>query len=204
MPAYSAQEGRNMYLATINWQLLKFIFCLSYYLLFIFSILLGNMLLAIPLATLIVFIQLRHSIPSFIEIYKLSEKYKYFEGRKNYVSLEEIRLLEKRNRFENRESKSLDEIFNEYYLDSNVHKSEFDRIWNNVTDILQLDAKKLLPHDKFDVELAPVKGFEIGDEIEDLEEYFLSECHKKHLDIKRDKKIDTLDDLIRLLANLKN
>ncbi len=114
---------------------------------------------------------------------------------------EGARLRERRKRFENRESMSLEEIFNQYYINSNINKLRFKRIWNDVADILQLDAQKLRPSDRFDTELAPVKGYHLEDEqLVDLEECIMMHCQKRNINMNQ-YKLDTLDDIIRLLVN---
>lgn len=63
---------------------------------------------------------------------------------------------------------SLDCIYNQFYASSNINKGEFFEYWKEIARLYYVDAGKLRPNDCFDIELAPVKGQEFLDEIEDI------------------------------------
>jgi len=114
--------------------------------------------------------------------------------------IEQGRLPEKRKRFEKRETKTLKEIFENYYANLNFDESEFIKTWNEIASILKLDPQKLRPEDRFKDELSPVKGYFVEDELSDLEEYLRIKCQKKDISFKGEK-IKTLDELIRILLD---
>jgi hypothetical protein len=115
------------------------------------------------------------------------------------IRLERERLPEKRQRFQTRQSISLKEIFEIYYAKDSLNESEFISLWIDIASILELDPEKIRPEDRFDTELAPVKGYMVEDELADLEEYFKIQCQRRGIEICH-QKISTIDDFIRILT----
>jgi hypothetical protein len=111
---------------------------------------------------------------------------------------ESRRLPKKRARFDNRESTQPSDVFRTHYKDHGITEARFLELWSNAAQILKLDATKLRPSDRFDVELGPVKGHLAEDEIVDLQEYYSAEC--KRLGLQHPPHLQTLGDLVRILG----
>ena len=60
---------------------------------------------------------------------------------------------------------------------------------------------KLLPSDRFDLELSPVEGHLIEDELADLESFYDDECKKSRIE-KPLSNPETLGDLITILGRV--
>lgn len=115
------------------------------------------------------------------------------------IRLARERLPEKRQRFQTRQSTSIKEIFETYYAKDSLNESEFISIWIDIASILELDPEKIRPEDRFDTELAPVKGYMVEDELADLEEYFKIQCKRRGIEMGH-QKFSTIDDFIRIIT----
>jgi hypothetical protein len=113
-------------------------------------------------------------------------------------ALESRRIAEKQNRFKLRKNKSLNEIYSEYFCEQQIDRERFERLWLQVSKVLRLDPLKLLPTDRFDVELAPVKGFLTEDELADLEDLY-KENVRNQRGVEPVKVPETLGDLVLIL-----
>jgi len=112
---------------------------------------------------------------------------------------EVLRRSRRRERIAERESLSEADIYDRFYRKTGLSRAAVLKYWNEVARWLRMPAGKLRPSDRFDVELAPVKGAELDDEIEELSDYLEEE--KTQLGINADlAQLKTLDDLIRLFA----
>jgi hypothetical protein len=73
------------------------------------------------------------------------------------------------------------------------------KYWSEVARLLRMPAAQLRPSDRFDSELAPVRGEELSDELEDLSDFV--ELEKQRLSISIElAEIETIDGLIRSLV----
>ncbi|MHC4321712.1 MAG: hypothetical protein ACYST3_05495 [Planctomycetota bacterium] len=113
--------------------------------------------------------------------------------------MESKRLPKKIQRFSGRERLTLDEIYRSFYADSGIGEKKISELWVKIANILQLDAGKLRPTDQFDVELRPVEGHLVEDELVELNYFLRDECINKGIPIPK-AKLKTLDELIRLLT----
>jgi len=114
-----------------------------------------------------------------------------------------LRKAAKKRRFENREAMPVGEIYERFYASAGLEKAKVLKYWAEVADLLRLDPGRLRPSDRFDGELSPVKGAELGDEIEELSEHFASLCERESVGADF-AKIKTLDDLIRTFSQKVN
>ncbi len=115
------------------------------------------------------------------------------------IAKEERRKRSKKLRFEGRDCLSLEDVYERFYSSSGLDKEKVLRYWSETGKLLRLEVGKLRPEDRFDKELAPVRGQELADEIEDLSEYLASTA--RELRISADlSEIKTLDDLIKRFA----
>jgi hypothetical protein len=110
-----------------------------------------------------------------------------------------LRKEKKRKRIKDRTPLSKDEIYQQYYSDSEFQKEDVLFLWVNVAKLLSLDYRKLRPTDSFIDELAPVPGEELSDESENVLEFldFLAKERNIAFDPVR---IKTLNDVIQLFA----
>ncbi len=109
------------------------------------------------------------------------------------------RVAAKRERFVGRQPLDSGEIYRTYYQSSGLEKESVRYYWDAVARLLALDARRLRPGDRFDEELAPVAGKELGDEIEDLGEFLELESREKSIEFEPSE-LNTLDDLIRVFG----
>jgi len=112
-------------------------------------------------------------------------------------ALELRRLPKKRARFADRESVPVLTIFDRYYADRGIDQPTFSRLWTRVAEILRLDATRLRPTDRLDLELAPVKGYLAEDEVVALRAFFAEKCQL--LGMTEPPRVNTLDELVRAL-----
>ena len=94
---------------------------------------------------------------------------------------ESRRLPAKRARFNGREPLSSSEIFTRFFSDTQFREAEFIALWNEIGTLLQISPGVLRPSDRFAVELAPVEGHLVEDELADLEQLVLR--HVGHFDV---------------------
>ena len=113
-------------------------------------------------------------------------------------NIDSSRIVKKQDRFKLRESKSIEEIYNEYFRDRQIDRKGFERLWIQISKMLRLDPLKLLPTDRFDAELAPVEGFLTEDELADLEDLY-KEHVRNQRGVKPVKAPETLGDLVLIL-----
>jgi hypothetical protein len=88
------------------------------------------------------------------------------------------RLPEKRARFAGREPLGAGEIYARFYGHESFARKPFEELWQKMAESLKLDASLLRPTDRFDTELAPVKGHMVEDEMIDLEELAIRELKR--------------------------
>ena len=112
--------------------------------------------------------------------------------------MESKRLPKKRQRFSDRESLTHKEIYKRFYADTGIDEAKIIDLWVGIANMLKIDAGKLRPTDQFDVELRPVEGHLVEDELVDLNYFLRNECKRKGIPIP-ETKLKTLDALIRLL-----
>ena len=112
--------------------------------------------------------------------------------------LESRRLPTKRARFANRESLSTQDLFIKYFSGTRVQQETFSRIWEAAARNLNLDATRLRPTDRFDNELAPVKGHLLEDELVALNEYYRAECRR--IGVADPPRLQSLNDLVLTLG----
>lgn len=111
----------------------------------------------------------------------------------------------RRNLFAGRKDVSVDEIYARFYSDSVVSKPQLEQALREVANCLGVPATRLLPSDRFLIELAPEPGWEFDDGLGIL----TSLAEKKLLEQgSRDPtavaQIQTVDDYVRLSAAVKH
>ena len=106
------------------------------------------------------------------------------------------RILIKRERFAQRPSIPVGDIYRSFYADSGLNRQEVTRLWNLVASAMKLDPEKLRPGDRFKEDMGPIKGHLVPDELEDLEALYERRCGELGIKPKHGMVI-TLDDFIR-------
>ena len=95
--------------------------------------------------------------------------------------------------FLGRKEYTLHEIYKSFFSDSDVSEKCFEELWQELADLLELPASKLLPSDRFSVELAPPKGLDFGDPAKDVISYINKKCHEAGISPST---INTIEDYI--------
>lgn len=113
------------------------------------------------------------------------------------ILLEFNRIKERRLRFAHRKQIAVSDIYNQFYSKIINDKERFVFLWTKIGEILKIDPRLLRPDDRFDGILAPVKGSEINDELEDIDDFFSDVVSSSGHDYFACE-IKTIDDLIKL------
>jgi hypothetical protein len=110
---------------------------------------------------------------------------------------------EKFKRFADRAELKPDEIYARFFSEKNLPKGLVLELWNEVANCLRLSSGKLRPSDRFDKELAPVKGWEFDDDI--VEVNWAAERRLKALGSKPDpSEVQTLGDYVEFFCRLES
>jgi hypothetical protein len=117
--------------------------------------------------------------------------------------IDSARLHAKRARIANRQKMTIDELYDTYYSATQISKDKVVYYWGVIASLLRLDPQKLRPTDRFAVELAPVNGKELSDEIEDVAQFLVDESKEKGFSFSPEK-VKTMDDAIKLLTTQKS
>lgn len=104
-------------------------------------------------------------------------------------------------RFKGRKELPLEEFISKFYSDIKINPEVVSEVLNVVGTALDIPLGLLRPSDKFNEELAPPDGHEFSDGIVDID-FYLSDYLKKG-GYSLDKNLDSIDDLIRFIANKK-
>lgn len=112
---------------------------------------------------------------------------------------EYVRLRKKKYRFADRENLPIEEIYLRYYSGSGLATDSVLDIWKGLSKCFSIAPGLLRPSDRFDTQLAPVRGFPTEDELIDVEEYICERAARLGVSFEMNK-LETLDDVIRLLA----
>lgn len=104
------------------------------------------------------------------------------------------------NRFADRAALDFDVFFQRYYS-GKIDRTKVEELLRHVADELSLPAEKLLPSDKFDVELRPARGWELdsGKGILLVELDKLARLKGSQVDLQA---ISTLDDYLNAMAKV--
>lgn len=97
--------------------------------------------------------------------------------------------------FRARENLPLEQIYEEYYRDSDIPSSVLNETLTRVAEVLEIPAGKLRPTDSFDSELGPVADPVFDDVLAELRDEFSKELDVRALSLKGE--IKTLDGLVR-------
>ncbi len=104
-------------------------------------------------------------------------------------------------RFADREDLSLDSIYSQFFAANNLPKGLVLELWNEVAVPLRVPSGKLRPSDRFDKELAPVKGWELDDDT--LEVHWAAQRRLKKLGVNTDiSTVQTLRDYVEFFCKL--
>lgn len=108
----------------------------------------------------------------------------------------------KNNRFINRPDMGIDEFYSSYYRCAGIPQEIVAQVLKDIANATGISECKIRPSDRFDHELAPLKGWEFGDGLIELSWI----VNKKTGKIKKPKTINfnTVDDLIRFIASKDN
>ena len=109
----------------------------------------------------------------------------------------------KADRFEERATLSDEDFFNTFYKDSGISKSVIKEIIKDIATATEIPIGKLRPTDRFDHELAPVKGWEFGDGLIELN-WRVMERIEERTKKERIPSLNTVDDYIRYVDRLKS
>jgi hypothetical protein len=72
------------------------------------------------------------------------------------------------DRIAGRTEMNLRQIYEANFANTSVSEERFMELWKELSAILEIPAGRLLPSDRFKVELSPTKGFEFNDQINDV------------------------------------
>jgi hypothetical protein len=72
------------------------------------------------------------------------------------------------DRLAGRPEQTVHQIYQSFFADMAIPEKRVAELWEELARVLELPASKLLPTDRFDVELAPPKGYEFDDPIKDV------------------------------------
>lgn len=104
-------------------------------------------------------------------------------------------------RFADREELSADSIYSQFFPANNFPKELVSELWNEVAVPLRVPPGKLRPSDRFDKELAPVKGWEFDDDT--LEIHWAAQRRLKKLGVSADvAAVQTLRDYVEFFCKL--
>ena len=98
---------------------------------------------------------------------------------------------QRKARFTERDELGFDDFVNLYYKDASLDQVRLRRALEEVSQAVQVPAGKLRPTDRFDVELAPPKGWELDDGTALLRQFIAKK------DTAGKKPISTLDEYLR-------
>src|SRR5438552_2763504 len=102
-------------------------------------------------------------------------------------------------RFADRDDLSLDGIYSQCFAAQNLPKGLVLELWNEVAAPLRVPPGKLRPPDRFDKELAPVKGWELDDDT--IEVYWAAKRRLTKLGVNADiSAIQTLQDYVEFFC----
>lgn len=85
----------------------------------------------------------------------------------------------KTERLAGRPEMTLHQIYESFFSESAIPESRVAELWEELARVLELPAGKLLPADRFQVELAPPKGFEFDDPIRDVKYLISKNCLRR-------------------------
>jgi hypothetical protein len=103
-------------------------------------------------------------------------------------------------RFADRENLSLEALYGQYFAQSKLPKRLVFELWNEIAELLRVPPGKLRPSDRFDIELAPVKGWEFDDNT--IEVHWAAQRRLKRLGADADiTEIQTLRDYVEFFCN---
>jgi hypothetical protein len=99
-----------------------------------------------------------------------------------------------------RESMLAQDFYAKFYADSGIDSVLIDELVRHIAAELSVDAAKILPSDRFAVELAPARGnaWDSGFGILAIELKRLAKEKGRHLD----QPIETVDDYLRAMADV--
>jgi hypothetical protein len=107
----------------------------------------------------------------------------------------------KLERFANRQDLSLDSIYSQFFEANNLPKGLVLELWNEVATPLRIPPGKLRPEDRFNNELAPVKGWELDDDLLDVQ--WAAQRRLKRLGVHADiSAVQSLRDYVELFCML--
>lgn len=107
----------------------------------------------------------------------------------------------KLSRFAGRATMSPHDLFTTFYEGLGFSEEDVVRILRQVASATEVPIGRLRPQDRFDHELAPVKGWEFDDGLAEITWLVGTEARKAR--DPRAPQIDTLDDLIRYVCRRK-
>ena len=102
--------------------------------------------------------------------------------------------------FQNRPDMSEEEFVFTYYRNTAIPKETISDVLKVVANATEIPASKIRPSDRFDRELAPVRGWEFDDGIAEISWFAKSKIKKAG--VHEPVQVDTVDDLIRYIARL--
>lgn len=108
---------------------------------------------------------------------------------------------QKLTRFQGRAEMRESEFYSTFYSGSGVSIETVSRVLKDIEDATEIPSSQLRPTDRFDTELAPVKGWEFGDGLSLLAWLTDRSLKKNEVDFDRTK-IQTIDDFIRQVGEL--
>ncbi|OGL47350.1 MAG: hypothetical protein A2W05_00965 [Candidatus Schekmanbacteria bacterium RBG_16_38_10] len=102
--------------------------------------------------------------------------------------------------FQDRPDMSEEEFFVTYYRDASITKETICHVLKVVANATEIPATKIRPSDRFDRELAPVRGWEFDDGLAEIS--WFAKSKMKKAGVREPTQLHTVDDLIRYVALL--
>lgn len=105
------------------------------------------------------------------------------------------------SRLAGREYLPFDVFYDNFYSGSGLDRESVEKAVRTASETLRLPAGLLRPSDRFDVEYKPPAGYEMDDEIAELD-FDLEAVNRKRGSPLQAEQLDTLDDYIRIYCRL--
>ena len=95
--------------------------------------------------------------------------------------------------FSTRSEQNLHDIYRTHFAATQVSEEKFLGLWIELAEILEVPPGKLLPSDRFRVELSPPSGYEFNDQIKDVMYVIGRNCNRTGV---KPEQIQTMRDFV--------
>jgi hypothetical protein len=77
---------------------------------------------------------------------------------------------------------NLHEVYLLHFVGTGISEVEFSEAWRELAGMLEIPAERLLPSDRFAVELAPPRGYDYDDPVGGVRHVIAERCSRMNLD----------------------